>query len=339
RVTLSAPGRSNLRPSSRAPSAGINAKASSSAGPARATLTKNTASQPNARVSRPPSSTPMTSPAAPAPPQIPSARLRIRPSANVVVMSARVVGKTRAPPSPWNARAASSIPGPVASPPASAAPAYRPRPVTRTRRRPSRSAARPPNSRKPAEATAYALMTDCSVRAENPRSRAMSGRATTTMYWSSETISMAKDKSASVRVARFRPRLPGADDISMGRNGSTPGNRSGLGIQPGLPRRQAGPRHRRGVVGDVRLRGQVTGFDGEVLGGRPVTQLAGQPERLVAGGDSGRSVSQRGDDPRHVVAGDDRGRLMTGPAGPDGPVQLVVRDTARGDLDRHVTEP
>src|SRR5260370_14993828 len=30
---------------------------------------------------------------------------------------------------------------------------------------------------------------------------------------------------------------------------------------------------------------------------------------------------------------------MTGPAGPDRPVQLVVRDAARGDLDQHVAEP
>ncbi len=65
RVTLSAPGRSKVRSLFAWPSRGIRTKASSSAGPARATLTKNTASQPNARVRRPPSSTPMTSPAAP----------------------------------------------------------------------------------------------------------------------------------------------------------------------------------------------------------------------------------------------------------------------------------
>src|SRR5690242_21951641 len=29
---------------------------------------------------------------------------------------------------------------------------------------------------------------------------------------------------------------------------------------------------------------------------------------------------------------------MTGPASPDGPVELVVRDTARGDLDQHLAE-
>src|SRR5262245_44313515 len=43
----------------------------------------------------------------------------------------------------------------------------------------------------------------------------MSGSATTTMYWSSETISMAKDSSARVAVSPFHPRLPGADDVSL----------------------------------------------------------------------------------------------------------------------------
>ena len=112
-------------------------------------------------------------------------------------------------------------------------------------------------------------------------------------------------------------------------------------VEQGLPCRQAGPRHRRGVdvVDGARLRGHVTGLDGDVLGGRPVTELVGQPEHLVADGEAGRPVAQRGDDPRHLVAGDDRGPPVTGPAGPDGPVQLVVRDAARGDLDQHVAEP
>ena len=77
-------------------------------------------------------------------------------------------------------------------------------------------------------------------------------------------------------------------------------------VEQRLPRRQAGPRHRCGVdmVGSLRLRGQVTGLDGNVLGGRPVTPLVGQPEHLVADGESGRAQSQRGDDPRHLGPGD-----------------------------------
>ena len=85
------------------------------------TLTKNTASQPKAWVSTPPSSTPITRPAAPAPPHTASARLRSPPSANVVLTSDSVAGKTSAPPSPCAARAASCTSGTVASPPAAEA--------------------------------------------------------------------------------------------------------------------------------------------------------------------------------------------------------------------------
>ena len=53
----------------------------------------------------------MTRPAAPAPPQTPSARFRSRPSAKVVLMSASVLGKTSAPPRPCTARAASCSSG------------------------------------------------------------------------------------------------------------------------------------------------------------------------------------------------------------------------------------
>ena len=106
-VAVSAPGRSNTRSTSLGRSASISQKVRMSAVPASGTLTKNTASQPNARVSTPPSKTPTTRPAAPAPPQMPSARLRSRPSAKVVLMTARVLGKTSAPPRPCTARAVS----------------------------------------------------------------------------------------------------------------------------------------------------------------------------------------------------------------------------------------
>jgi hypothetical protein len=112
-------------------------------------------------------------------------------------------------------------------------------------------------------------------------------------------------------------------------------------VEQGLPRGQAGPRHRRGVhvVGGARLAGHVARLHGHVLGGRAVAELVGQPEHLVADGDAGRPVSQRSDDSGHLVAGDDRGPLVTGAAGPDRPVELVVRDAARLDLDQHVAEP
>jgi hypothetical protein len=118
-VAVIAPGRSNRRPASRAPSAAISGNASRSAAPASGTLTKNTASQPKALVRAPPSRTPMTRPAAPAPPQTARARLRSGPSANVVLISVRVAGKSSAPPTPWMARPASRSPVDVARPPAS----------------------------------------------------------------------------------------------------------------------------------------------------------------------------------------------------------------------------
>jgi hypothetical protein len=106
-------------------------------------------------------------------------------------------------------------------------------------------------------------------------------------------------------------------------------------VEQGLPRGQAGPRHRRGVdmVHGLWLPGQVAGLDGDVLGGRRVPVGVGQPEHLVADGDPGRAYAQRGDHPGYLLAGDDRIPRVTVPVGPQRPVQLVVRDADRGDLD------
>ena len=69
----------------------------------------------------PPSSTPAAPPAPATAPQIPSARLRSDPSANVVVMIDSAAGETIAAPRPWMARAAISHPSDWAMPPASEA--------------------------------------------------------------------------------------------------------------------------------------------------------------------------------------------------------------------------
>jgi hypothetical protein len=165
-VALRAPSRSKRPTASTSRSGGITAKANASAIAASGTLTKNTASHPSSSVNTPPSRTPITSPAAPAPLQTPMARFRSSPSAKLVLMTAKVDGKTSAPPNPCTTRPASRTPELGARPPASEPPAYSARPATRMRRRPSRSEARPPSRRKPAEATTYALITDCSVRGE-----------------------------------------------------------------------------------------------------------------------------------------------------------------------------
>src|SRR6266542_1351762 len=107
-------------------------------------------------------------------------------------------------------------------------------------------------------------MTPCRVWAEYPRSRAMSGRATTTMYWSSETISMAKDRSARVAVDRFQPRLCGVDGDSRIRKTISPRVRYALGSDCALGERRVELVHREDGI-DLRVsarerRGRVTGW-------------------------------------------------------------------------------
>ena len=56
------------------------------------------------------------------------------------------------------------------------------------RRRPNRSAARPPSIRKPANVSVYALMIHCWLVAERSRSARIFGRATFTIDTSSTTM-------------------------------------------------------------------------------------------------------------------------------------------------------
>jgi hypothetical protein len=97
----------------------------------------------------PPNSTPAAAPLPPIAPQIPSALLRSAPSSKVVMMIASVAGEMIAAPSPCTARAAIRTPIEPESPQASDATEKSATPNMNTRRRPSRSAARPPSSRKP----------------------------------------------------------------------------------------------------------------------------------------------------------------------------------------------
>jgi hypothetical protein len=72
----------------------------------------------------------------------------------VTAISASAVGAAIAAPAPWTARAASSQAWPVASPPSSEASTKISSPAMKTRRRSSRSPARPPSSSSPPNATA-----------------------------------------------------------------------------------------------------------------------------------------------------------------------------------------
>ncbi len=80
----------------------------------------------------------------------------------------------------------------------------------------------------------------------------MSGRATTTMYWSSETISMAKDRSARVAVDRFQPRLCGVDGDSRIRKTISPRVRYALGSDCALGERRVELVHREDGI-DLRV--------------------------------------------------------------------------------------
>ena len=113
------------------------------------TLTHSTHSQPAYSVRMPPSSTPAAPPEPATAPQTPIALLRSEPSVNITVTSESAAGESSAAPRPWAARAAISTPGEEANPPASEAMANRIRPYMNMRRRPIRSAMRPPSSRKP----------------------------------------------------------------------------------------------------------------------------------------------------------------------------------------------
>ena len=75
--------------------------------------------------------------------------MRSAPSANMFITIDSAAGKTTAAPNPCRPRIAISKPSFLASPAPSDAAVNRARPTIRIRRRPSRSAARPPSSRKP----------------------------------------------------------------------------------------------------------------------------------------------------------------------------------------------
>jgi hypothetical protein len=90
----------------------------------------------------------------PSAPQIPSALLRSAPSSKVVVMIESALGVMTAAPIPWKARAPISALSDQASPQSSDASVNRTTPTMNTRRRPSKSAARPPSRSRPAKVSA-----------------------------------------------------------------------------------------------------------------------------------------------------------------------------------------
>src|SRR5499433_2779153 len=116
-VLVIAPGRSN-RPGCGSLSPSARGAASATAIPI-GTLTKNTQRHDRYVVSRPPAIRPTAAPAMLIAAYTPIARLRGRPSGNVVATSDSAAGATMAPPTPCRARAPSSQAWLLANPPSS----------------------------------------------------------------------------------------------------------------------------------------------------------------------------------------------------------------------------
>ena len=114
------------------------------------TLIAKIAGQPSVWVSTPPSSAPEEAPSPPTAAHRPRPRLRSGPSGSAEVMIERVAGATIAPPKPCRARAAISSVRESATAHASDDRVNSATPTRNTRRRPNRSAERPPSIRNPA---------------------------------------------------------------------------------------------------------------------------------------------------------------------------------------------
>jgi len=110
---------------------------------------KKTQRHESVSVRRPPSTSPTAPPPAAIELQIPSAFVRSRPSANVVITIESAAGETRAAPSPWSARPPTSVAALGAIPFNRDASVKTTTPATNRRCRPIRSAARPPSRRNP----------------------------------------------------------------------------------------------------------------------------------------------------------------------------------------------
>ena len=162
-------------------------------------FTRNTAGQPNTSVSTPPRMAPAAAPDPATAPQMPSARLRSGPGAKIVITSESAAGATSAAPRPWPAREATSQTAFCASPPSSEATTNSAMPIMNSRRRPSRSASRPPRSRKPPNASVYALNTHDRSAGAKPRSPPTEGSATFTIAASRISTKMVVASSANAR--------------------------------------------------------------------------------------------------------------------------------------------
>ena len=108
----------------------------------------------------------------------------------------RAAGVMVAAPKPWNARKEISDSSLHAKPQRSEPSIKTKDPTMKMRRRPSRSAERPPSNRNPPKTRAYALMTHWRFSCENPRSIWMDDSATFTIAMSRMTMNCGARMSA-----------------------------------------------------------------------------------------------------------------------------------------------
>src|SRR4029077_1156918 len=172
----------------------------------------------------PPSSTPTAPPLPATAPQIPSARLRSRPSSKVVVRIDSAAGDIMAAPRPCKPRNAISEPSDQASPSSSELTVNRRSPAMNRRRRPNRSASRPPSRRNPPKKIEYAVSTHCRLSCEKCRSVLIDGRATFTIEISSTTMNCAVTITASA-TQRRRSSVPATGFVRASADISLPWSR------------------------------------------------------------------------------------------------------------------
>ena len=181
------------------------ARASHAAASASGALRNNTHRQPGPPVSTPPSRAPAGTPTEDTADQMARARSRADPSARSRSAEPAPPARSAPPPSPWPARAATSTPADGARPHANDPTANTTSPAMNTRRRPTRSAARPPSNKNPTKGQQIAVHDPLQAGlAEPPRSRWIDGRATLTISPSSTT---RKSAAASTRSANMARRL------------------------------------------------------------------------------------------------------------------------------------
>ena len=203
-VTLSAPPTSKppRAAASREPSAGSSRSAAATTTAPTGRLTRKIHRQPTALTSTPAEHQPERPGRGRHPAPDRERPVAGRPGGNTELSRASVIGTTNAAASPSAARVPTITPADGASADPSDASANTAVPATSTRRRPSRSPARPPSSRNPPNGTMYAFTIHDSPLSENRSDSRIAGMATLTTVTSTVSSSAARHSTTSVSTCR-----------------------------------------------------------------------------------------------------------------------------------------